>query len=326
MATKESVLEDNKQYEDAFNEEVLPPAELSEDEAFGLNLPPADGEGQSASETDGAPIATQAGEAIEPGAADMAGGEVPPGGEMAPEGPGAMPPMSQAERSWEGRLRKREEELRAIAGELQAREAQLMAAQEQLGAQARGQGPEVPAAADGGGVAAAVVADGQMDAATAAKQLSEEFGEDFVSMINAIATNAAAKTTGTTVQAIGDTVSNIIADIKDGRQQRHFKEIYRAHPDAFEIAESAEFQAWIDALPPNRQADVAQVIAEGDSDDINALLAEYKQSIGGEDSGKDVPEAEIDAAEGVRSTGLRLPVEPAAGKDDYEASWGEFKD
>ena len=33
----------------------------------------------------------------------------------------------------------------------------------------------------------------------------------------------------------------------------------------------------------------------------------------------------MDAAEGVRSTGMRLPTQPGA-SSDYSAAWNEFKD
>ena len=68
------------------------------------------------------------------------------------------------------------------------------------------------------------------------------------------------------------------------------------------------------------------MIDGGDSDEINDLLSQFKagNGSGGMKQSAEVEEEQaINDAEGVRSTGLRLPDAPAAGKDDFEDAWNE---
>ena len=191
-----------------------------------------------------------------------------------------------------------------MAAELDARKAELAQPIEQA-----------EALADGGEPMA------EMTPEAAMRQLEEDFGPEFVSMIVAIAGKSASEVADGKVSEIGATLQDVIGDIKDSRARRHFKEIYRAHPDFSDVGSSDEFTAWIEALPPDQKAEAQRVVASGDADEIVDLLTQYKRGNGGGDPAAD--EQQIDDAEGVRSTGLRLPDAPEGGKDDFAAAWDE---
>jgi len=81
----------------------------------------------------------------------------------------------------------------------------------------------------------------------------------------------------------------------------------------------------VDSLPGSEQEQAMQVIHGGSAKQINALLSAYKESIKTEPQADQSPvdESTMDAAEGVRSAGLKIPEKPAKA-DDYEAAWAEF--
>ena len=323
--TKQSMEEDGKSFGDSFNEETAAPVEQTEDEAFGLNLPAADdAAAEGDGETDGSAVEVESGsEAIpeelpaEPPADEVAAAEA-----QAEAGQDDMPEMTQSEKSWEGRLRAREVELKALAEHLDQRKNRP--GPEEIGAH---EGYEVPAdaadlsaaqeeAAESPAEESAEGADGEAEEAM--RQLSEDFGPEFVKMICAIAMKKAHEAAGQRCDELGGTVKEVIADIENSRARRHFEEIYDAFPDFAEINESEPFNAFVDSMPADAQADVERVRASGSAKEIIRLLSTFKSQAqsGGDDEG-------LDAAEGVRSTGIRLPSQPAAGADDFAAAWDE---
>lgn len=56
----------------------------------------------------------------------------------------------------------------------------------------------------------------------------------------------------------------------------HYATVLAAHPDAFEVAETPEFQGWITRQGPQAQA----VLDQGNAQQVVALLSGYKKSIG----------------------------------------------
>lgn len=310
--TQQSMDEDNAAFGNAFAEENVPAAEQTADEAFGLGLPAADdAAAEGDGETDASPLVVEAGEAAaelpaEPPAEEVAAAEA-----EAVAGDDAMPEMTQGEKSWEGRLRAREAELKALAAELEGKKNMPAEMGEHMESPAE-ELAESPAEE---------VAEGGADAAEEAiRQLSEDFGPEFVKMIVAIASKEASKAAGDQVQEVGQTVKDVIDDINNSRARRHFEDIFEAHPDFNEVGESEAFKSWIAALEPEKQTEAARITAGGSAREINRLLSEFKQS-SGEAAGSSVDESALDDAEGVRSSGLRLPDAPAAGADDYAAAW-----
>jgi hypothetical protein len=304
--TKQNMEDDSKDFGASFNEEATVAPEQTEDEAFGLSLPQGDemaAEGDG--ETDGSELVVQADpESLpaEPPAAEVDAAEA-----EAAAGEDAMPEMSQSEKSWEGRLRAREAELKAMAADLEAKKNVPVAIPDEIMEEAGESATEQSAEGDSG------------EAEEAMRQLSEDFGPDFVKMIVAIAGKKAAEAAGARVDEVGNTVSELIADINDSRSRRHFEDIYDEHPDFAETAASETFRAWIAAMQPEAQGDANRVAEGGSAKEINRLLSAFKAA---NDSGA-IDESGIDAAEGVRSTGMRLPAQPGAGSDDFASAWDE---
>lgn len=321
MATQDDVQDQTKQYSEAFNEDVPPAAEQSEDDAFGLTPPgdemPGGGEdtGSEGSASEGAAPAVAlviegaGGEGAPDSGAAAPGGnvEAPAGAEgsadsaplaSAPEAtdPGTVDVDKETQRlrSWEGRLRTWQEELDAKGK--------------------RGDGDdlsETPAEE-------AAESPAEQDAEAAAQSLEQDFGADFVASIRAVAKAEAMKVAGEGVAGVDGKVSSLISEINDDRLRSHFERIYDAHPDFDQVAESPAFTEYLSAHP-----EAKPIVESGTSRQVNQLLQDFKDSQKGS---ADVP-ADDDMgldAEGVRSSGgLRLPEAPPI-NPEYKDAWDQF--
>ena len=79
-----------------------------------------------------------------------------------------------------------------------------------------------------------------------------------------------------------------------------------------DIAESDEFKAYCAAKP-----ECAAIVETGTARQINKLLDDYKTT---KEPSQD--DTSMDDAEGVRSSGMRLPAQPTS-SSDYSAAWDE---
>ena len=251
-------------------------------------------------------------------------------------GADGSPMTEQQLRSWQGRLKKAQSDLdaKAASGAMPASDSGAEApAVDALEAVAEGAAPELAAAADS---AADMVEAGTMTADQAMKQLAEDFGEDFVKMIEVIA-SAKAREAGMSVASekvgeVGRAVEDIISHISDRDARAHFEQIEAAHPDFRDVGMSEGFRMYVDALAEPNKAEAMRIANGGSAKEINNLLSTYKASMtdgeGAEQAAAPaadpVVEASMDAAEGVRSAGMSLPEQPAAAADGYEAAWEEF--
>lgn len=295
MATQKQDEQDGKEFEDAFNAPEAEATAQTEDEAFGISPEITDdvsSEGEPA--TTSIDLDAAAEEAGETPAEESAEGAT---GEANEEIPAEDPPMTQNDKTWEGRLRKREEEIALREAALESKEVTPVE-------EASGETIE-----------------GTMSSDEAMSKLADDFGPEFVEMIKVIASGiaeaAAAKVATQTVETVDRDVKDIIAHLQDAGQKAHFKEIAKAHPDFMDVAASPEFKAWSDARPDENKTSEMDILEKGSADQVIKLLDEYKASAGqDEDNGED-------AAEGVRSGGIMLPETPQAGNDDYEAAWKE---
>lgn len=312
MATQEQMKNDQDAYGLAFNEEQAPAAEQTEDEAFGIT--PAETEGDASANGGAAPdvaVVIQ-GEAPSAEAAPPVEAGAPEGGgdtQMAAPEEGAAPPSdgvdiekeTQRLKSWEGRLRAQQAELDAKKGE----EAPAAEAGETSGEEmAEGEDPTVE---------------------QAIATLSADFGGDFVKLIQVIARGEAQSAAGETVGELGKSVQAIIDDITDGKKRAHFQAIFDAHPDFAEISESAPFLEWI-----SQNASMQDIADHGSAAEINDMLTQYKAATApapaegsGPNAGMPPDDTSLDDAEGVRSSGLRLPESPAEAKD-FKDAWDQF--
>lgn len=308
MATTKEQQEKNQQdFAASFGEDQQAAPEQTEDQAFGIT--PEDGANSPGEDGDVGNAPAVAIVIPEEGAAAEEAAETP--AEQATEGAAGeaaeeMPPMSQNDKTWDGRLRKREEEIAAREQALSEKEkAGVTESHEESG--------EVGGDADGS-------ESGLMSAEEAMQKLSEDFGPDFVQMIVAIATSKAKEeamaTAGQTVQAVSQNVEAIIAHLNDAGQRDHFKAINGAHPDFMDVANSPEFQQWLSTRPTEEQENDKRILASGNADEIIDILHQFKKA------GEPQQDDGADDAEGVRGGGIQLPNTPAA-SGDYEEAWNQ---
>ena len=269
---------------------------------------------------------------------------------MAEQGDAAevKPPMVDMEKevqrlkSWEGRLKAMEAKLKAAGADSAEEQKEVVSEAIEKAADAT----DTPADEEKVEQIAEQVEDGQITPEQAMRQLAEDFGDDFVRMIEAIATAKAREAGGAAAEQkfgeIKGTVDEVINDIVDSKARAHFEQIAEAHPDFQEIGASEEFKTYVDSLPDADKEKAMQVIANGSAKQIVKLLDGFKaanaagEKAGGEPVGElteaqgesivDEAVAEdpaLDAAEGVRSSGMKLPEEPKAG-GNYEDAWNDF--
>jgi hypothetical protein len=360
--TTEQLKDDEAAFASAFNEDQAPAAQMSEDEEFGLAEPAAPAEMPAAEAKDGAPemasedagnandgeapavaivvdggdleeAAAQAGAKDSAEAAADAGrmGETVAVAEEGAEDTAAMAKEIQRLKSWEGRLKAMEAKLKAAGADTEKEQTEVVAEAIEKSADAT----DTPADEEKVEQIAEQVEDGQISVTQAMKQLADDFGDEFVKMIEAIATAKAREAGSQVVGELKGTVDEIIGDIVDTKAKAHFEKIADAHPDFNEIGESEEFKAFIESMPEEGKGAALETIANGSAKAIVKLLNDFKAAnkAGGDAAPElteakesivdEVSEDQMDAAEGVRSSGMKLPDAPQKA-DDYASAWDQF--
>ena len=289
---KEMMDKNSAEYAEEFAAPDTPKTEQTEDEAFGLG-PEAEAE----------PAADMAAEPGAEMAADMEGDAEPV---AAADAPAAADP-EQRLKSWEGRLK-------AKQMELDAREASMGTSNVNEEQMSMDMGDEGESAAEEAGESPAEEAAEHSDPA---KMLAEDFGQDFVDQLKSLVMSMVDSSVG----GVNSTVTQLIADLQQQGQQNHFQAIADTHGDFMEVVESPEFSSWKESQPD--QGALQQVIDAGSSREIIAMLTKYKDYCKGADKGMDSSDDDaLDAAEGVRSSGISLPKEPTSSQDFADA-WNE---
>ena len=359
MATMDQMNDDEKEFAAMFEEDAPAAEQVSEDAEFGLAEPelpaePAEGEGMEVTSED-------AGEASD--GEDAAVAIVMDGGEMdeaaqqatakdsaeaaadqdgekvavATEGSDEAMDMAkeiQRLKSWEGRLKAMEAKLKSAGADTEEEQKEVVAEAIEKSADAA----DTPADEEKVEQIAEMVEEGDLSVQQAMKQLADDFGDEFVKMIEAIATakarEAGAKAVDEKVGQLSKTVDDVINDIVDTKARTHFETIADKHPDFQEVGDSAEFKTYVESLQPEKREQALQVIANGSAKQIVKLLDEFKAKApaaktgelteaAGESIVDEVSDEAMDAAEGVRSSGMKLPEQPGKA-DDYAAAWDEF--
>ncbi len=85
----------------------------------------------------------------------------------------------------------------------------------------------------------------------------------------------------------------------------HYEAIYAAHPDADELAQSAEFSSWCNNLPNFARAAVDQTLTHGDASGVVDVFNTFKASVKPAPAGSKVQQA-IAAAQGQASVPTSL--------------------
>jgi hypothetical protein len=281
--------QDNADFAAQFNADDVTKPEQTEDEAFGLAPDKAD-----------APDAGGAG-------GDAAGGTDADAQAAAP-GADKAAAEEQRLREWEDKLKQQQKELDARAAETQTTNADEKQTSTAPGGNADGGGGD----------------NEEAEAADPAKALAEDFGPEFVVLLEKFIEQVCKKHVGAGLSGVQETVQSVIEHLNNQGQQEHFKAIKTAHADFQEVIASPEFMSYKAAQAPAEQAEIDRVVASGSAQEIIDMLTKFKQSAdagdGGANDGAD--QHAMDAAEGVRSSGLRLPPKQAAG-GSFEDSWNE---
>ena len=153
----------------------------------------------------------------------------------------------------------------------------------------------------------------------ALKMLANDFGEDFAKMLSTVIDAKVAQASS----SMGQSVDEIISDIVDTKARNHFEAIAERHPDFMDVSASPDFTAYVDAMPEEGKAEAMRVIEGGTAREICKMLDVFKAATAqpagatAADAGND---DDMDAAEGVRSTGMRL--NPAQRKQGLRRSLG----
>jgi hypothetical protein len=398
MALTQDTLDSNAaEFAQAFNEPDTAAPVQSDDDAFGLTLPPeaeaaADADGTASVDLDGngdqrdpargetdplqsAQTRQQEGGDAASSAADNPSGEgtadsaatpdvvvavATPDAEPGEQASGAAPADTatdpadeptdpkdiQRKKSWEGRLKAEETRLKALAAELEAKGQQSGDAPGDATADAledvakESSDPELQQAANELGEQ---VESGEITPEQAMSQLAEDFGQPFVDLISKIVKHVAGSEIGSKIDeklaGVAGKVDEVISHISNASQREHFKAIAAAHPDFAEVNADPAFDAFVASKGPEAE----EVRASGSAEAINALLSEFKESRGGNESAAESAPAdggqpaaqlaptesasddEIESASAVRGGGLQLPSEPGS-KDDFASAWDDAPD
>lgn len=328
--TQDGLNKDQDEFNAAFEEDTPMMAEPSEDEAFGLDVeaaaaePMAEGAMPEGAMTEGEPESValvmadtdDMEKAMEDGQAQETAEAAADAGNM-----GDVDKETQRLKSWEGRLKAMQAKLDAagVKGEDQGEAVAEAIEQASDSAETPADEAKIEQIAD-------QVESGDMSADQAMKQLAADFGDDFVKMIEAIAVSkareAGANAATEKFGEVNKTVDEIINDIVDTKAKAHFEMIADKHPDFSEIGASPEFMAWVDGMPEADKADTQRVIANGSAKEIVKMLDGFKASAQKPEA--PMQDEAMDAAEGVRSTGMRLPQQPGAAEDDYLGAWDKY--
>lgn len=304
------------EFANAYKEDPKAPPAQSDDDAFGLNL-----DAVVQAEDDGIPNNPEEATEAEPDAPEAVNAETEPAAQAneAVLTPADLAREVQRLKSWEGRLKARESEQRA--GETVA--ASTEGAPTDPGA--NGTEPSIEKVAE-----AEIQKLQGLSPEDALQTLAADFGDEFTNLLNAIIDAKVSKA----VHGMNQSVDEIINDIQDSKARHHFETVVTRHPDFNDIADSEDFKAFIEALPDQDKAEANRIVEVGSAAEICKLLDVYKGQK--KSAPAEVPTAAaatpaqedtegMDAAEGVRSTGMRLPTQPAA-STDYGAAWDEFAD
>lgn len=103
--------------------------------------------------------------------------------------------------------------------------------------------------------------------------LANDNGDDFMMSPNEI--KAFIK------NSVNELVANRLSEVENQqakiKAEKHFTEIFTAHPDAESIAESKELQTWIATLPKYAQSSVQNALTGGSSAEIIEILDDFKK-------------------------------------------------
>ncbi len=276
--------------------------------------------------------------------------EEPPAEEPAPEAPveemaaeqaeePETPEETQRRKSWEGRLKKLEEELRAREAALAERESTPQAYAD--GGEVKADDEDADTVAEGAGDGTVeMLADGgeagddlesiKSEALDLAgdperlkgilKQMVDDYGRDFVVALAALSAPIIDAKAETYVGNFNTDLEGLVGEIQSAFSSMHKQTIADAHEDFEEVVESPEFQSWIDTMEEADKAKAQSVVDGGSAGQVIKLLQRFKDFLAEKDKPKEPTAKDIwdeDAAASVRSSSpLKIPSRAPMSEDD----------
>ena len=281
-----------KGFDESWEEANAQPGAQTDEQA------PAAPEGEDAGAPGLAIVIGAAPEEGEPASAEAGGDKGKSEAPAAPEGApaGESPEEAQRRKSWEGRLKKREEALSAKESELAAAKAALPA----------------PASGD----VAAVVA-----------SLNEDFGEDFVSRLRTIIKADASTAADAVAGKIHGEVEGLAQSIQAALQGMHESAILDVHPDLDDVVSSDAFKQWLSGKDEDKRSSAEAVLQHGMWPQVIRLVQTYKDETKSQAPAEPAAEEERDPFDDAppappASVAVRLPDKPADASD-FDAAWDE---
>jgi len=242
----------------------------------------------------------------------------------AAHGETAMPEMTQSEKSWQGRLKKREDELKAREAALASSTPQADGSAAVTGApegatpEPKPTGPAIdpnegaePAAeeaietlseenaeiasAEGEelpGSTSDIMANAPDDIKAIAQKFNTEFGEEFIDDFAKLFGYIAESRAGTVAsEAIGplkklnDDLQGTLNAVIEQFQGMHQGDIEDGEPEFEQVVNSPEFEQWVMSQPQADQSRVVKVLQGGSASRILRVLKQFKDSLATNDTG-----------------------------------------
>jgi hypothetical protein len=306
-------------FTDAFNGDEPAAETQTEDQVFGLEddvteesqaMPEEQGEAETGSEG-------SAGDDAEGGAPSVVIAADPAAEEDMPTDPKELQRM----KSWEGRLKAREAELKA------REEATGKASTNEVTepGETQAQDAAEPGVTEAVEDAVEAVQSGEMSIEQALSGLTDTFGDEFTKMLGVLIEKKASEIAGRTADdrfgKVKGEIDGLANEIVADKASSHMESIADAHPDFMDVAGSPEFKAYIDGMDDMQKPKAMQVIENGSARQIVKLLDTYKSTQKKVDPPQEDPA--MDAAEGVRSKGMKIPEKPAV-SDDFAEAFNQF--
>lgn len=169
----------------------------------------------------------------------------------------------------------------------------------------------------------------------------QEFAKDFPEIAGPIEEFLNQRLSGTEElvrKAVEDKITPLAADLSQQRVSTHLERILAKHPDAIQLRQNGNLDAWINTLPIFAQHGARYVVNSGTSDEVMALLDQYKDYKNPKQNNQDTDKPANDP--GARSTSPGMVEAVKAGlavragrsadpktdikkssKDDFDAGW-----
>jgi len=182
-----------------------------------------------------------------------------------PEEP-VEPEMTQREKSWEGRLAKREAELKAREEALAAKETEEAPEKDQETGTLDALLEEV-ASMDDGGFNAIL------------QEANETYGGDFMKLVVGMASKIAAIQAKREADRVDGNLRDFSGAVQNEFRSAHIDRIAQDHPDYAEIVDAEGFKEWIGAMPDEERTKAETLLKSGRARPIAKLLTRYKEAM-----------------------------------------------